>query len=717
MTQPAPRPAVAIAAGLALLALAQGLVDPSGAFGGPLESGLVGRNVYDVVLVASAVLLAFRPILVREQRLAWSFMAAGLALWAAGDLYFTLIGDSAGAGSYPSVSDIFFVACYPFMTVGVIALARENLRGQTNLILLDGLTAALATTSLALALLSGPATELFDASTSAYAPTIAYPVCDFVLLAFAVGALAMSGKAWRRIWLFTALGWALAGAADAIHVYDAADGGYQFGSAYDFLWPLSTVMIAWAGWQGTGAGASAPIRFGARFAFPSLFALPALAVLVYDHFARVGVVPLVLATATIVLVFVRVAIALHHLGLAHESQLRRSERDAQSRRLEALGQLAGGVAHDFNNLLAVILNYAHFLAESLPEGDARRDDAKEIGLTAERAAKLAHQLLLFSRRDMTPPELVQVGPTLAAMETMLRTTVSERVDVRLLVGDDLPPVRLAPGQFDQILLNLAVNARDAMPKGGQLAVFADVVGEQELPGEPRLATSRYVRVTVRDTGAGMSEQVQERAFEPFFSTKSVGHGTGLGLATVYGIVEHAGGAIEIRSREGIGTSVIVYLPAAAQVDEASDRDRGDTSLRGAAEQILLVEDECSLRISTSRILTSNGYEVLEASDGEDALTLAAETDRPIDLLITDVVMPNLSGVELAKRLHVDKRGIPVIYMSGHPAQLLDDEGPFDGRGALLMKPVTGAELLGAVRSALGARPVAATDQTVGSASS
>jgi signal transduction histidine kinase len=568
MTKPAPRPAIVVVAGLALLALLQGLADPAGAFGGPLDMGL-RREGYDVVIIGSALLLAWRAIAVREQRLAWSFIAAGMVCWAAGDLYFTLIDDSPALGAYPSISDVMFVACYPLFTVGYIALARENLRGQANLILLDGLTAALATTSLALALLSGPSTDLIDQGTSAYAPTLAYPVCDFVLVAFAVGALAISGSGWRRVWFLSAIGWALAGTADGIHVYDAASNGFQFGTSYDFMWPLATVLIAWAGWQSRRGAASPPIRIGSRFAFPSLFALPALGVLVYDHAARVGIVPLVLATATIVLVFARVAIALHHLGIAHESQLWQRERNAQSRRLEALGQLAGGVAHDFNNLLAVILNYAHFLAESLPEGDERRADAREIGLTAERAAKLAQQLLLFSRRDMSPPELVQVGPALASLEAMLRTTVSTRVDLRMLVDDDLPPVRLGPGQFDQIVLNLAVNARDAMPKGGQLAVLADVVTERQLPGERRPGTSRYVRLRVRDSGIGMSAEVKERAFEPFFSTKSVGHGTGLGLATVYGIVEHAGGVVEIHSREGAGTSVFVYLPATEGVEGGS----------------------------------------------------------------------------------------------------------------------------------------------------
>jgi two-component system cell cycle sensor histidine kinase/response regulator CckA len=304
---------------------------------------------------------------------------------------------------------------------------------------------------------------------------------------------------------------------------------------------------------------------------------------------------------------------------------------------------------------------------------------------------------------------------------MLRTTVSERVDLRMLVDDDLPPVRLSPGQFDQILLNLAVNARDAMPKGGQLAVLADVVSERELPGESRLGMSPYVRLRVRDNGIGMSEQVQERAFEPFFSTKSVGHGTGLGLATVYGIVERAGGAVEIRSTEGAGTSVCVYLPAAVGAGEGLDDHAGGGPLRGAGERVLLVEDERSLRVSTSRILSSSGYEVLEASDGEEALTLAAETDGAIDVLITDVVMPNLSGVELARRLHTDMRGIPVIYLSGNSAQVLAEDGALEdgaleGPGVLLVKPANSRELLSAVRSALEAQPMT-VGQAVGDAAS
>jgi signal transduction histidine kinase/CheY-like chemotaxis protein len=699
-----PSVAHGVAVTLVLLALLQGVASVSGLF--DVLEGSTHRLLYDTTIVASAFLLAARVVFVRQQRLAWGFVAAGLACWAAGDLSYTLIGQGAGDGSYPSVSDVLFVACFPFFTIGLIALARENLRGHTRLILLDGLTAALATTSLALALLYGPATQLIAGNhESAYAPTLAYPVCDFLLLAFAVGALAMSASVWRRTWVLLAAGWALAGVGDMIHVYDAVAGGYHFGSSYDFVWPLATVLIAWAGWQVADGAPAAPIRFGPVFAFPSLFALPALGVLVYDHYARVGLAALAFATATIVMVFARVGIALRQLGVAHEAQLRVRERDAQALRLESLGQLAGGVAHDFNNLLAVILNYSHFLATSMPEGDERRADAEEIGRTAERAATLAHQLLLFSRRGMSRPEVVDIAQALKSLETMVRATVRESIQLQIFAVNNLPPVSVGAGQFDQIVLNLAVNARDAMQGDGRLSIFADEVRGETLPAELQLAPGPYVRITVRDTGAGMSEQVRDRAFEPFFSTKSAGHGTGLGLATVYGIVEHAGGTVELRSREGAGTSVLVYLPAAADVSAHEEHDEAlDRHDEGDGELVLLVEDEPALRLSTSRILSANGYEVLEAADGEEALTLAAEMPRPIDLLLTDVVMPNISGVELARRLHAGPREIPVIFVSGNPAQLHDDA--FNEHGRLLLKPLASTKLLTAVREALDARVTA-----------
>jgi signal transduction histidine kinase/CheY-like chemotaxis protein len=686
-----------IALVLGALALLQGVAGVAGLAGGGLaDAGL--RAAYDIVTVSSVALLAARAILVPRHRLAWGLMAGGLLLWAAGDLWFTLADGTPGAVSYPSASELLFIACYPLFTAGVIALARENVRGRTGMIVLDGITAALATTSLALALLKGAGTELAQAGESAYSGALAYPVCDFILLAFAIGWLSMSRGEWRRTWLLLAAGFLLASAGDTLHVYDAASGGYEFGTAYDFVWPLAAALLAWAGWQGAAPAGPAPAP-GWAFAFPSLFALPALVVLLLDHFNRVGAASLALATGTIALVFARVGVALRELAMAHEAQLRAREREAESRRLTALGQLAGGVAHEFNNLLAVILNYAHVLAESLPPGDSRRGEAEEIGHTAQRAARLSQQLLMFSRRDMGRPEPVEVGPALAEIEPMVRTTVGDRVTVRVVGSREVPPVRLAPGQLDQVVLSVALNARDAMPDGGQLWIVVDDAYSHELPVELGLEPGRYVILTVRDTGRGMPDAVRERAFEPFFSTKEGGHGVGLGLATVYGIVQHAGGAVDLRSRPGAGTSVLVYLPAApAEPGDAAAAPARHAAGPGA--RVLLVEDQPELRRSTARILAANGYRVLEAADGEEALAIAAAGADEIDLVVTDVLMPHMTGVELVARMHAKERGIPVILISGHPGRVGEPDSALQDDGALLLKPVRAPELLRAVAAAL-----------------
>jgi signal transduction histidine kinase/CheY-like chemotaxis protein len=678
---------------LGALALLQGAIGVFGLLGARID-GAPLRAAYDVVIVSSAAFLGVRAIMFPRHRLAWGLMAGGLILWACGDLWFTLVEDTPGAVSYPSASDVLFIACYPLFMAGMIALARENVRGRTALIVLDGVTAALATTSLALAILEGPGTELAQTGGTAFSPAIAYPVCDFILLAFAIGWLSMSRGEWRRTWLLLTVGFLLTAAGDTLHVYDAVSGGYEFGTAYDFVWPLSTALLAWAGWQGAAPAGPAPPP-GSAFAFPSLFALPALAVLLLDHFDRVGAGPLALATGAIVLVFARVGVALRELAVAHEAQLRAGAREAESRRLAALGQLAGGVAHEFNNLLATILNYAHVLGESLPADDERREEAEEIGRTAERAASLSRQLLMFSRRDMARPESVELGPALAEIEPMIRATVGDGITVRV-VGSSEVPVRLGAGQLDQVLLCVALNARDAMPEGGQLSITVTDECSHDLQPELGLEPGRYVALTIRDTGTGMPDGVRERAFEPFFSTKDGGHG--LGLATVYGIVQHAGGAVELRSHPGAGTSMSVYLPASpVEPGGASAPAEGEN---GPGSRVLLVEDQPALRRSTARILAANGYQVLEAADGKQALAIAAAEADEIDLVLTDVLMPHMTGVELAARMRAEERGIPVVFVSGHPAPVGETDSAFAGSGTLLLKPVKAAELLRAVRSAL-----------------
>jgi PAS domain S-box-containing protein len=359
----------------------------------------------------------------------------------------------------------------------------------------------------------------------------------------------------------------------------------------------------------------------------------------------------------------------------------------QSQRLESVGQLAGGIAHDFNNFLSVIRGYARFIVEALPEDASLRADAEEIEKAAERAARLTNQLLVFSRREVVQHTVVDVADVLGGVTSLLARTLGEDVALHTDVARPLYRVEADPTQIEQVLVNLAVNARDAMRSGGELHIG--------LSNDDRGAGGRWVRLTVRDTGTGMSREVEERAFEPFFSTKPKGEGTGLGLATVYGIVTQAGGTVEIQSTPGAGTTVEVLLPATNAPSTSQTIPELGQSPGAAGETILVVEDEAAVRKLTCRILTREGYRVLEAPDGANALTTWDEHSGEIDLLLTDVVMPGMSGKELAERL-----GIEPVFMSGYTDDIVLRHGLEGVR--LVQKPFDARTLLGAVRGALDA---------------
>jgi PAS domain S-box-containing protein len=367
-----------------------------------------------------------------------------------------------------------------------------------------------------------------------------------------------------------------------------------------------------------------------------------------------------------------------------EAQLR------QSQRLESVGQLAGGIAHDFNNFLSVIRGYARFLIEGMDEEEPLRSDAIEIEKAAERASRLTGQLLIFSRNEVVQRRVVDLAEVLGGITSILARTVGENVSFQTDVERPLRRVEADPTQIEQVLVNLVVNARDAMPSGGELRIeLGNAAGALE--------GADAVRLTVRDTGEGMSPHVVERAFEPFYSTKPKGEGTGLGLATVYGIVTQTGGTIEIQSAPGEGTTIEVLLPAteAAEPEQADAADAGTDAIRRTGETILVVEDEDAVRRLTCRILTRGGYTVLEAPDGPRALDTWDEHGGDIDLLLTDVVMPGMSGKELAERL-----GIEPVFMSGYTDDVISRHG-MDGL-RLVQKPFDAPTLLGAVRSALDA---------------
>jgi two-component system, cell cycle sensor histidine kinase and response regulator CckA len=373
----------------------------------------------------------------------------------------------------------------------------------------------------------------------------------------------------------------------------------------------------------------------------------------------------------------------------------------RAQRMESLGQLAGGVAHDFNNLLAVILNYAGFVAETLDEDHPAAADVAEITRATERAAALTRQLLVFSRHDHLRLEPVDVNDVALATQRLLDRTLGE--DFELVVELAARPVcALADsGQLEQVLMNLILNARDAQPQGGRVLVtVAEVVLVASEAARRGVRAGRHVRVDVADHGEGMPPDVVERAFEPFFTTKPKGRGTGLGLSTVYGIVTNAEGHIEIASQLKEGTTVTMHLPIVDAETTASAEAAAELDAPNGAT-ILVVEDEDAIRTLTHRILTRHGYEVLEAGTPADALELFAGLSAVPDLLLTDVVMPGMSGKAMADRMRETSPSLPVLFMSGYTDNVMDRYGLDDAGDTLLHKPFNAQQLLTAVQDVLG----------------
>ena len=390
---------------------------------------------------------------------------------------------------------------------------------------------------------------------------------------------------------------------------------------------------------------------------------------------------------------------------AEDALRERDEQLRQAQKMEAIGQLAGGVAHDFNNLLTVINVHTDLLLMNLTSGDSRRTDVEEIARAAARAASLTRQLLTFSRKGVVQPQVLDLGRVAGGVEPMLRRLIGEDVDFEVVVRAPIEQVLADEGEIEQVLINLVVNARDAMPQGGRLRVeVANMVVDDALCARhPSLRPGECVQLTVRDTGMGMTSETMARAFEPFFTTKEPGRGTGLGLATVYGIVKQCGGAITVDSEPGAGTTFCVYLPVARGVEQSFEAvaERRHTAATG--ETILLVEDEESVRRLARRVLESQGYSVLEAINGEDALRIAADYGGVIDLLLSDVVMPELGGRLVAERLVAARPETAVLFMSGYTDDEILRRGLLERGQRLIQKPFTATALAHEVRSALDAR--------------
>ncbi len=382
-------------------------------------------------------------------------------------------------------------------------------------------------------------------------------------------------------------------------------------------------------------------------------------------------------------------------------------------RLESLGLLSGGIAHDFNNMLGVILSYAGFVQDEVALASAEdrarwapvERDIEEILQAVNRAAGLTRQLLAFARADIAPASTTQPNDTISTLGALLARTLGENIALQLTLASDLSRVQIDPGKLEQVLFNLAVNARDAMPTGGQLVIDSSniEVDEEFASTRPGLKQGSYVRLRVSDTGSGMERSVMDRAFEPLFTTKPAGRGTGLGLSTVYGIVTQAGGDVSIYSEMGRGTTFNILLPATdapvsvAQVAAPTPRK----SIHGG-ETVLVVEDDGALMGVATRILSGHGYRTLIAPDGASAVQLATQYEQEIDVLISDLVLPDMSGTDVAEILGRERPNLKVIYSSGYAAPALTRRAALDRRSMLLEKPFSATQLLGIVRQALDA---------------
>ncbi len=386
--------------------------------------------------------------------------------------------------------------------------------------------------------------------------------------------------------------------------------------------------------------------------------------------------------------------------ISERKQLEEQFRQAQ--KMEAVGRLAGGVAHDFNNLLTVITSYSDILLEDLASQDPRREDVEEIRKAAVSAAGLTRQLLAFSRQQVLQPRVLDVNAVLANAEKLLKRLLGEDIELVTTLTAQLGAVKADPGQLEQVIMNLAVNARDAMPDGGKLTIETAnaEMDEAYVRTHPVAKPGHYVMLAVSDTGIGMDEQTKSRIFEPFFTTKEAGKGTGLGLATVYGIVKQSGGFIWVYSEPSHGTTFKIYLPRVEETVEGltSPAAPGE-SLRGA-ETVLLAEDAAAVRTVARQVLERLGYTVLEAPNGEAALHVARKHHGPIDLLLTDVVMPELSGRQLADQLKALRPGLKVLYASGYTDDAVVRHGVLEPGIAYLQKPFTPEGLARKVREVL-----------------
>jgi len=398
----------------------------------------------------------------------------------------------------------------------------------------------------------------------------------------------------------------------------------------------------------------------------------------------------------------------HIASVIDHKRAEREREEAQSRflqaqKMEAIGRLTGGIAHDFNNLLTAINGFAQLLQIDLPSSDPRQEYVARIREAGQRAAQLTRQLLAFSRKQIIAPRVVNLNEVVRDVDKMLRRIIGEDIEIDMVLSPDLWLVKVDPSQMQQVIINLAVNARDAMSQGGKLTIeTANVLLDEEyVRSHPGAKVGEHIMLAISDTGVGMSEEVQAHIFEPFFTTKEEGKGTGLGLATVYGIVKQSGGNIWYYSEEGMGTTFKIYLPRTLEEEATVEKGEETTAIPKGQGVIFLVEDDDTVRELSVWILRRAGYTVLDTSNPEEAIERVRDYPGRVDLLITDVVMPGMSGRELAQRIAEIRPGVKVLYMSGYTDNAIVDHSVLEPGMAFLQKPFTPNTLAGKVREVLG----------------
>jgi signal transduction histidine kinase/FixJ family two-component response regulator len=670
------------------------------------------------VYILVAAIVALRAIRGSSKRWSWAVFALGLSLYALGNVLWSFWIGNVQHPPIPSICDGLWLTLYPLSYAAIVGFARVD--GQRKVpagVWLDGIIAGAGLAAIGSALVFGPVLASVSGSTAAIATELAYPIGDLVLGALVVGVLALRGWRIDRSWGLLGGGFLLLALADCMYAVQVASGSSHPTSMTNFFYVLAVALLALAAWQIEPERRRPWVEGWSVLLVPVGFTLAAVGLLLYDHVHRLDPLALGLAILTLLAAILRMGFAFVDLRslwrerMASERDRAESERERRhlqerlqhSQRLESVGALAGGVAHDFNNLLAVILNYVSLVRDELPPSSQGRSDVDQIGLAAERGARLTEQLLAFGQRKTGDTEVLDVSEVILGMRTLLDRPLGSDIQLRYEPEEDVWPVQAARADLEQIVLNLVVNARDALATGGLITASAENVELMEGDaGGLDIRPGRYVRISVADDGCGIDVDTVTHVWEPFFTSKAPGDGTGLGLATVYGIARQAGGGVAISSTLGRGTRVDIYMPATEQSSPVRRELHTSPAQSCSGASVLLVADEPAVRDVVMRMLERAGYVVLVADRGDRALRLLAACERSCDLLLTDVIMPGMWGDELAKRAWRLVPDLPTLFMSGHSERFLRRGGAL-APGPVLTKPFSEEVLLLQVATLIGAR--------------